>query len=411
MERETLQAELNAVLTEIKGQLDAGRNASSRMEAMDAQYVEVKAALDALDGRIQALSVPAPAPKPYVSVAQQIATKACLDENFQNFVHRKGQNPSAMSVGMDTGFDSPFGNVETKAAVANANYGYQATSTQSSDVRRVIGVANEQTIDREDQKPLTVWDLITKVNDPAPFYQWVKETGRTKGAAGRAEGTAKPNSALVVATQTSEAVTIPTYMKVSRQVLQDIDEMENFVRDILMNSVEERLEDQIMYGDGDTASGNLQGIMTNSGIQTQAFTTNVYDSVRSAIRKLRVSYRAEPNHLVINHDDHYNMDTLKAGDGHYLWVDSGRTAIGGPVDALWRVPLVPGNTIASGYGLLGNFNLGTQIRIVSPMQLFMTYTDQDDFIKNLVTFLTEIRLHFIVKRPARFVKVGLISGY
>lgn len=408
MERETLQAELNSVLTEIKGQLATGHNLSSRMEDMDKNYVEIKAAIDALDGKIATLSAPAPVRQPAVSTRQAIATMARENQAFQDFIHRKGDGRTAMSVSMDTGFSSPF---ETKAAVANANYGYQATSTQSSDVRRVIGVANDQRIDREDQRELTIWDLIPKVNDPAAFYQWVSESSRTKGAAGRAEGTAKPNSALVVATNTSEAVTIPTYMKVSRQLLQDIDEMESFVRDILMNAVEEHIEDQLLYGDGDTASGNLQGILTNGGIQTQAFTTNVYDSVRSAIRKLRKDNRAEANHLVVNHDDHYNMDTLKAGDGHYLWVDSGRVALGGPVDQIWRVPLVPGNAINSGYGLLGNFNLGTQIRIVSPMQLLMTYTDQDDFIKNLVTNLAEIRLHFIVKRPKRFVKVGMITGY
>lgn len=410
MSKENLQNELNSILGEIKNVLDRDQKTSSRLESLDAQYLEVKSALDSLDQKMASPRYSAPSGTRLVKAGDAIADQLLASEDFNNFVHRKGgYSHAAASLGILTEFNTPF---ERKAAVGNAEYQLGETSTQSDDVRRVIGVTNEQRIDREDQRILNVWDILPKRSGASHIEQWVQEVSRTKDAQGTAEGQLKPDSSFEVATRNSTSVTIPTFSKVSRQLLHDVQETREFVRDILMNAVAEHLEDQVLYGDGDTDAGNLQGLMVISGIQQQAFLTNIYDTIRSGIRMLAKDNRVPPTHVIVNHDEHFTMDTLKsAEDGHYLWVDSGSNALGGGVQTVWRVPVVPTNSIESGRGLLGNFALGCQVREVEPMSMMMSYYDQDDFIRNMVTFLAECRLHFICKRPQRFVRLGLISGY
>ena len=212
--------------------------------------------------------------------------------------------------------------------------------------------------------------------------------------------------------RTSEAVTIATHITASRQLLADVDEMQDFIKEILMNAVSAHIEDQLLNGDGDTDAGNLQGLMTNPDISSVAFTTNIYDTVRAGLREFRkANWRGRPDALVVNHDDHYTMDILKGSDGHYIWIDRGSPAVAGETDGLWRIPVVPTNSMDSGYGLLGNFKRGAIIREVEAMKLLMSYENEDNFIKNLVTALVEMRLHFITKWPASFFKLGLISGY
>lgn len=414
-DKNNLQAELSAICTQLRGEIENGRNLSSKMEELDTRYVQVKSALDAMEGVISGMQSQAPAAPQgrvrYQRAASLIADQACANQDLRDFMERKGNSHLAGAnsmASMVTEFNSPF---ETKAAVGDANYGYQTTATRLNESRTILGVENEQQIDREDQRLLSIWDLITKRPASGPIIQWVEESSRTKDATGTSEGAEKSNSSFVLGNRVSQAVTIPTHLTVSRQLLEDVEEMREFIRDILMNAVEEHIEDQLLYGDGDANSGNLQGIMSHADLVTQSFLTNVYDTVRAGIRQLRKDNRAEANHLIVNHDDHYNMDTLKATDGHYLWVDSGRSALGGPVDQLWRVPIVPTNSILSGTGLLGNFNLGTSIRVVSPMQLLVSYENQDNFVRNMVTTLCETRLHFIIKRIRRFRKLGLLSGY
>lgn len=411
MEKSELQQQLEGVLLEIKGELAAGRNLSSRMESLDREYTELKSAIDALSVSVaESKAAPVEQPSGFVNPARVIAKQVANDPNMQAVVQRKAGHGVRSAV-VQTEFNTPF---DRKAAVGDANYGYQSDTSRRNDARTILSVENDPRIERRDQRPLVVYDLFGKRPAPgAPFIQWVQESSRTKNADGVPEGNLKPNSSIVTTNKTSEAVTIATHITVSRQLLADVDEFESFIEEILMNACAEHLEDQMLYGDGDTDSGNLQGLLdAGSGVSTQAFSTNVLDTIRAGVKVLRkANWNQQPDAVVVNHDDHFNMDVLKGSDGHYLWLDRMAPAADGMTAGVWRIPVVPTNAINSGYGLLGNFRTGAQIREVEPMRISVSYDNEDNFVKNMVTVLAEVRLHFITRWPTRFVKLGLISGY
>lgn len=408
MNKNELEGQLHGVLGEIKSELANNKQLGSRMERLDQEYVEIKAAIGALDAKLGEMQKPAPvaAPVKFERPGDVIAREAAGRKDFQEFAQKKN---GLRQVAYESPFMNPF---EVKAAVGDANYGYQADASRPNDARTILSVENEAAITKRDQRPLLLWDLFGKKPTDKAFIQWVQEDTRTKNATGVAEGALKTNSALTTLNRVSEAVTIATHITASRQLLADVDEMEEFIRDILMNAVAEHVEDQLLNGDGDTDAGNLQGLMTNSDIDSQAFVTNIYDTVRAGVRELRKNnWSAEPDGLIVNHDDHYNMDVLKGSDGHYLWIDRNLPAARTNTDGLWRIPVVPTNAIESGYGLLGNFKRGAIIRELEAMKLLMSYDNEDNFVKNMATALVEMRLHFITKWPGSFVKLGLISGY
>jgi HK97 family phage major capsid protein len=93
------------------------------------------------------------------------------------------------------------------------------------------------------------------------------------------------------------------------------------------------------------------------------------------------------------------------GNGHYY--------SGGPFSVtpqvMWGVPLVPSPAMAQGTVLIGDFAAGAQLFIREGVSVLLSDSDQDDFIKNEVTLLGEMRAALAVWRPAAFCTVDLTA--
>jgi len=63
--------------------------------------------------------------------------------------------------------------------------------------------------------------------------------------------------------------------------------------------------------------------------------------------------------------------------------------------------------LAAGTALVGSFLYGAALAIKGGMRIAMTNSDQDDFIKNLVSVRAEIRVALTPSVPASF---GLVTG-
>jgi hypothetical protein len=70
------------------------------------------------------------------------------------------------------------------------------------------------------------------------------------------------------------------------------------------------------------------------------------------------------------------------------------------------VPLIPSVAIAQGTALVGDFSIGAQLLIREGVQVLLSDSDQDDFIRNRVTMLAEMRAALPVFRPAAFATVA-----
>lgn len=416
MKTQDLEKEFTNLLVEVKSELDRNRTNSSRMETLDKEIVEIKGALESLDSKLASMNQIATVPRKkaaQVDPRRQIAQLIATSPEVRAAAETKSRSLNSTLV--IPGFRNPYSSQEVKDAIGSLDYGYgdsrvSGEGITDADARTVLSVRHEPGILAKPQRLLTIYDLLTKESFDGTYKDWVQENTRTSGVAGVPEGTLKPGSSISTTMRHGKVVTIAHTMKASRQILADAPEFRDFVEEVMLQMFEEYLEDQYLYGDGDTDAGNLQGFLTMDDITDVAFSTNIINTVRKGITALRKGRWKSPDALVLNHDNHEELDLLVGEDGHYLWLDLGRN---GSVESsqLWRLPLVPTEAIDYGTALLGNFAKGAKLYEREGISLNMTYFNEDDFVKNMVTFLMECRQMFICKWPSAFAKLSVAAGY
>jgi HK97 family phage major capsid protein len=159
-----------------------------------------------------------------------------------------------------------------------------------------------------------------------------------------------------------------------------------------------RLEAQVLAGSG--TGTDIEGILNVDGVGDVAYTSGalVADQILKGITTVFLA-DAEATGVVMHPTDWQRTLIAKAsGSGEYL--------SGGPFEMnaqqLWGVPLVPSRAIPQGSALVGDFEIGAQLFIREGVNVLLSDSDQDDFIKNRVTLLAEMRAALAVFRPAAF---------
>jgi HK97 family phage major capsid protein len=251
-------------------------------------------------------------------------------------------------------------------------------------------------------RPLRVLDLLdigTMDGNSLPYTQ----EGGTFGALETAEGQAKPEDGVTFTDKTATAQTIAAYQKLRKQALADFPALQSLIDGRLRHSVQRRLEGQSVNGDGNDP--NLRGILQTTGIGVTAYDAaqELADLILHGITQVYLS-DAQATGIVMHPTDwESTLKAKAAGDGHYF--------SGGPFSmtpqVIWGVPLVPSPSIPVGHALVGDFSIGASLLIREGVQVLLSDSDQDDFIKNRVTLLGEMRAALPVWRPAAFSDVAL----
>lgn len=286
-------------------------------------------------------------------------------------------------------------------------------------------VVNDRTdiFERLGRKRLTIRDLVANRRTTSDAVEFVRETSHTNNAAVVAEATSsaaptapgtagalvlatgggyKPEGAWAFEVVTTNVKTIAEWVPVTRRALADVAQLEGLINDELRLDVAEAEEAQILNGDG--SGENFTGINNTSGIQTQAWSTNLFETVRKAVTKARFVGRVNPTAIVLNPADAERIDLEMDGMDRYYY--GGPQAIG--PRTIWGVPVVESENQASGTGLLGDFNKAV-IWDREQTSVMISDSHADFFIRNLLAVLAEERLAFGVVRPTAFVSVDLTA--
>lgn len=301
----------------------------------------------------------------------------------------------------------------------------KALFTGASSTSAGAFVVNERTniVEMLGRKPLTIRNLVSNRRTTSDLVDFVQETSHTNAAAVVAEATSsaaptsvdaggalvlnagggyKPEGSWAFAVVQAAVKTIAEWVPITKRALADVAALEGLINDELRLDVMEAEEGQILNGDG--TGENITGINNTSGIQTQAYSTDLFETVRKGITKARTVGRVNPNAVVLNPTDAETIDLTKDGNERYYF--GGPQGIG--PRTLWGVPVVESESQAAGTGLLGDF---TKAVIWDREQTTVTMSDShaDFFIRNLVAILAEERLAFGVTRPKAFVSLDLTA--
>lgn len=253
-------------------------------------------------------------------------------------------------------------------------------------------------------RPLTIRDIITTGTTGTDQVEYVRQTAFTNSAAPTAEATAatgtsgtKPESAMTFERVVAPVKTIAHWVPTTNRALSDAGQVRTLIDSFLRYGLEEALETQIITGNG--TGENLTGIQNTSGIQTQAFSTTRIETARKARTKVTLVGRATPTAYVIHPTDWEALDLTKDNEQRYYF--GGPMVLGTP--RLWGLPVVESEAIPVGKALVGDFRQAVLWdREQASVQVG---TINDQFVRNMVTLLAELRASFGVFRPKAFVEI------
>lgn len=250
---------------------------------------------------------------------------------------------------------------------------------------------------------LRLRDVIPVVGATTPSIQYTRITNLSENAAGVAELGPKPASQIVAEPISDTADTVATYLPVSRQSLQDVAQLRNFIDSALMHFLALREEADILTGGG---GASFTGILNTVGIQTQALSTHIPDTVRKAMTKLQLQ-GFQPTAIVLHPNDWEQAELIKDGvNGGYLLTPRDRTVREAQTPAsLWGVPVIPSVKMTEGTGLVGAFDIGCALFMWENPVIRVFEQHSDWAIKNLLAVLAEFRAIFAVFFPQAFVEL------
>ncbi|MDQ2626579.1 MAG: phage major capsid protein [Actinomycetota bacterium] len=323
----------------------------------------------------------------------------------------------------------PFGDgrIPEKARIQSDPISIKGLFVGGTDTSAGAFVVNEQTgiVEMLGRKELKIRDLVSVRRTGSDTVEYVQQTSHTNAAAVVPEATSsaaptaeadtdtgavtftnaagggyKPEGAWAFERKTAVVKTIAEWVPATKRALADVAALEGLINDELRADVAETEEAQILNGDG--SGENFTGISNWSGIQTQAFSTDIFQTVRKAITLARTVGRVNPTACVVSPATAEAIDLAQDANDRYYY--GGPFAMG--QRTLWGLPVVESETQSDANVIVGDFSKAV---LWDREQTTVTMTDShaDFFIRNMVAILAEERLAFAVTRPKAFVKAAL----
>jgi HK97 family phage major capsid protein len=255
-----------------------------------------------------------------------------------------------------------------------------------------------------EQQRLTIRDLLAVGQTTMNTIPYIKETSFTNAAATVAEEGEKPEATFALEDALAPVRKIAVIARVTDEMWNDFPTLRDYINNRLRFMVEQEEEDQLLNGAGTGSS--LTGILNVSGIQTQALSTNIAETVFKAFTKIRSVGFFEPDGIVLHPNDWEAVRLSKDSANQYYGGGPFTGAYGNSggmaPDMLWGKRVVVTTAITEGTGLVGAFKLGAQIWQREGITVEATNSHEDDFQYNRMALRVEERLALAVYRPKAF---------
>jgi HK97 family phage major capsid protein len=231
-------------------------------------------------------------------------------------------------------------------------------------------------------------------------------------AIGAGELVAKAQSNITYQLVTVPVRTFAHWLPASRQVLSDAPMLQRLIDSRLMYGLNLLSDSQLLFGDG--ANQNLTGLMVDAGVETVGQLASgttaanrpgaMLDHIRAAITRCQTFEFYNINGVVLNPVDWQTLETAKGTDGHYIWV----SVPNGGESRLWRVPVIVSNAMTANNFILGDWTMGATVYDREQMDIRVSESHADFFVRNGVAILGEERYGFGIELPKAFCK-GLFT--
>ena len=272
-----------------------------------------------------------------------------------------------------------------------------ATDTQTSPAGAVdFATTFDKNVVTAARVPLVVRDLFGAESISGSTLVYLVE-GAIQGApAVTAEGNEKPQ--VHFADPTPKTVSLA-------KVACHIKESDEYINDFpfLASAINGRL----LYELGLVEQGKLvTDLLGTSGIQTGTYAatgtaTDIADAILQAAMDVQAQTGFAADAIAINPADWYTLRVGKHNGEYYGGGYFGAQNI----PNLWGIPVCVSASITSGTVVVGAFKTCASVVTNGGVSVEAVNTNEDDFVKNLMTIRAEERLALAVRRPAGFKKL------
>jgi HK97 family phage major capsid protein len=230
------------------------------------------------------------------------------------------------------------------------------------------------------------------------LFTFPKETGGEGAVAVQTQGSAKSQVDFDITMTDAAAQFIAGYVRISRQMLDDVPAMTSFLQARLLEKYLIAEDAQLLSGDG--SAPDLQGILGVASAYAGTSTVYVAQLVESVGQIEAANYQA--NGILVNPADWATILLTQNTDSPYSLPGA---VVVGPDGGLniCGIPVYKSTAIAAGTFLVGDWAMGAQIMQRDGISVQFSENDQDNFIKNLITVRVEARIAFPIYYSGAFV--------
>lgn len=245
-------------------------------------------------------------------------------------------------------------------------------------------------------RPIAVIDQIPQGTTNQIAVVYMEETTYTNAAVETAESGSYAQAAIQFTQRTATVRKIAVYVPITDELMEDAEQAESYVNNRLQFMVRQRLDSQIINGNG--SGVNLQGIIGAANVQNQPRGTDSNaDAIHKGITLVRSVGFAEPTACIIHPTNWETVHLMKTSTGEYIY---GAPWQDGP-GTMWGLPVVPTTAIASGTSLVGAFRPHCEFTLKRDLMISVGYVN-DDFIKGQLSIRVDMRGALPIYRPSAF---------
>lgn len=366
---------------------------ATRLKAIDTEVTELDVKIkSAEDGQalISRLSISEPLPETEEK-GGSIAERFIKSAGFKQF---RQDHPSG--VGSNTPISIKAGGL---GDLADLGIGTKATidsAVGQPSPSRLPGYRSELL-----DEPLQFLDLITTGSTASSWLEYAQIVAETDNAAIVPEGALKPLSDVTTAKAEAKAHTYADGFDVTNQTLADDGALVAFMNARIKRHVQGKVEDVVINGD---ATANVKGILNTTGVQAQAFDTDVITTLAGALAKVE-AVQATPQAIVMNPLDAWKLSlTKEAGIGFLMGNPLAQSLNPSP----FGVRLVKSNKVAAGSALIGDFS-GVQLLIREALSVMVFNQHKDYAQRNMSYVRAELRALQLIYSPRDIVVADLTA--